>query len=345
MQKTASGWTAGSPSPGLTNTSSSGTTTTTADTATTTSQTADSSSSGGSSSISAHSSGVSLSQMPQEMEFEISAGRDRLTTVGSNLTFRAVPTKLQNMSEQGITYQWSFGDGTTGLGSSVSHSYKFAGDYSVVVNGSFSDKQAVSRAQVKVFMPDISLTRVSGGVEINNKSKMEINLEGWQLSSSGRSFIFPKDTLISAGKKITFADEITGINSEDVKLLNPMEKEFGVVANEVVFAASKQPESAATSTTINLGDIQAKINDVKNKLAQISLNFQGTSQVATVISPELKIKAPVSEQATAPEPSSVQDEAQSAAVFEAPKQTGIISAIFSWPIRGFNFIKHLFVEN
>lgn len=292
-----------------------------------------------SSNISAHSSPSPLSDASQEMEFEISAGRDRLTAVGNILTFHAVPTKLQNMSGQGITYEWSFGDGTTGQGSVTNHSYKFAGDYSVVVNGQFSDKQAVSRANIKVVLPNISLSRVLGGLEIDNKSNTEINLEGWSLVTAKKTFIFPKDTLIPSGRRVTFADDVTGLSSGNVQLLNPMARQFASVEDKVPQSTLSQSEQIAT-TSVSFLDIQTKINEIKNALAKISLPMREAVGTPTVsVGAVSTVSVPVIPQTVSTSTKNT------ATVFEATKQTGIISGIFSWPIRGFNFIKHLFVEN
>src|SRR3989344_3418129 len=125
---------------------------------------------------SAHSSPAPLSSTENKIEFEVSAGRDRLTAVGNPVIFIASPTKLQNLPEQAITYKWSFGDGTTLLGKTVTHNYRHAGNYAIVLNAYGSDKQAVSRINVKVILPLISLQRVSDGIEIENKSGPEINL-------------------------------------------------------------------------------------------------------------------------------------------------------------------------
>src|SRR3989344_5409903 len=155
-----------------------------------------------------------------KIEFEVSAGRDRLTVVGNPVIFIASPTKLQNLSEQAITYKWSFGDGTTLLGKTVTHNYRHAGNYAIVLNAYGSDKQAVSRINVKVILPLISLQRVSDGIEIENKSGSEINLGGWSLANNNKSFIIPEDTLVSTGTRVVFADETTGINSADITLSN-----------------------------------------------------------------------------------------------------------------------------
>ena len=328
--------------------SSTSNSTTITDTATTTSQTVNSDSSTSSSSASAHSSPSSLSQMSEEMMFEISAGRDRLTTVGNEVTFRAVPAKVQNMSEQNIVYQWSFGDGTMGGGNVVNHTYRFAGDYSVLVNARYYDKQAVSRVKVSVVLPKVSLARVLGGVEVTNTSGVEINLEDWSLQSPKNRFVFPNDTLISNGKKITFADEVTGVNSGEIKLLNPIGKELATLVEETLVTVSEQSEQIGISTGTSLNDIQAKINEVKTKLAQISPQLPQSepvkiSQRVTLGKSKISTSTPMAPMSDIGVNSDKTE--QTATVFEAPKQTGFISTIFSWPIRGFNFIRHLFVED
>src|SRR3989344_3258537 len=217
--------------------------------------------------VSAHSSPAPLSDTEPTIELEISAGRDRLTTVGNDLVFRAIPTKFQNMMESGITYYWSFGDGTVAQGNNVKHIYKFAGDYSVVVNANYSDKQAVARLYVKVVSPNIFINKLPGGTEVSNNSKTEINLEGWKLISQTKTFVFPADTLIPSGNRVIFADDVTGMSDETIQLLNPLGKELGFVKK----IDAEVPKPIVTNRTdVNLDDIQAKIEEVKNEVAQIT---------------------------------------------------------------------------
>ena len=281
---------------------------------------------------SAHSSPAPLSNTENKMEFEISAGRDRLASVGSPILFKAVPAKLQNVSETGIIYEWSFGDGTRGVGSSPTHSYRFPGEYVVVTNASYSDKQAVSRLTVRVVSPVFSLARVSEGIEISNKSGVEINLEDWNLVSLKKTFTFPKDTLIPAGKKVIFADEITGLNSDSLELVNPMKKSFVTLSPEISL-------DLVSTVSPNLENIQAKIDEVKTTLAKISPIQKAVTPIVKITQPSiiLTLESPTPQATT-----SVRENV--ATVFEATKQTGLVSTLFSWPIKGFNFIRHLFVE-
>lgn len=336
LQKSGSTWFVGVPTLGLINTTQSiplDNSNTTAST-TTTSGSSDTSASGN---TSAHSSPAPLSDIENKIDFEISAGRDRLTSVGSSVTFAATPTKLQNITEQNVTYGWSFGDGTVGQGINPNHSYKFAGEYAVVVNAFAVGEQAVSRLNVRVVSPDFSLTRVSGGVEISNKSGTEVNLEGWILKSEKKTFTFPKDTLIPAGKRVTFADEITGMDFGSVDLVNPMQKSFATLSP--VISQSVSGVSVST-TSSNLENIQVKIDEVKTTLAKISPVQKVVTPVVTITKPSAPlVSEPVLAEASSSQSTNV------ATVFEATKQTGFVGSIFSWPIKGFNFIMRLFVED
>jgi hypothetical protein len=291
--------------------------------------------SSGSSGSSAHSSAVPLSSSENKVEFEISAGRDRLTTIGNTLVFQANPTKYQNVSEQSISYRWSFGDGTTAQGKMVNHAYQFAGEYAVVLNAVVSDKQAVSRLTVKVISPEITLARVPGGIEVTNKSGAEINLEGWSLiadlsSGSRQFFIFPTDTLIPSGKKVVFADSVTSVSSGDVHIENPLKR---------IFANIKEIKDVVSGREMGLEEIQAKVDEVKRQLAQ------GSLQPTVVFASTLISPAPASqEKSVAATSTSESQVANVVTVFEASEQKGMINTIFSWPVRGFNFIKRLFVE-
>ena len=283
---------------------------------------------------SAHSSPAPLSDTSVTSVFEVSAGRDRLTSVGNSVMFKATVTKLQNISESGISYEWSFGDGATGQGSSVHHAYRFPGTYPVVLNATFSDKQAVSRLMVKVMSPEISLARVSGGIEIWNKSNVEINLEGWKLVSGIKSFVFPSDSLIPSGGKIDYADEITAIKDGSISLQNPLGKVFVILKEEVPVT----PE-VATTTHLSLAELQDKIKDLKTKLSQISPSPIAVSYVPVRVSVATTAPSQIETLEKNEETAAVIN------VFTASSSPSVISKIFSWPAKGYGFVRHLFMED
>ena len=289
---------------------------------------------------SAHSSPAPLSITEPKMEFEISAGRDRLATVGTSMLFRASATKTVNVSDKNITYTWSFGDGTTGTGDTVYHVYRFAGNYSVVLNGTFSDKQAASRTLVRVVDPHLQLTRVSGGLEISNKSDAEINLESWSLVSSEKTFFIPKDTLIMAQSTNVFADDVTGIYTNSVSLHNGLGKVYASAGDLNNVLAVDVPTSTPLVT------IAENVDTLKKQIAQISKSLP-IQQIVTTSVKENKIKIEQKIQPATSSPSEIYPSTQlanAAVVFESPQTQGVVSRMFSWPSVGFHFIKRLFIE-
>lgn len=285
------------------------------------------------SSSSAHSSPFPLSNTENKIDFEISAGRDRLTSVGNKILFITKATRSQNMDDKNIVYEWSFGDGTLSKGNIVDHTYKFAGEYSVVVNGYYSDKQAVSRIKVLVIEPKLSLSRVSGGLEILNNSGSEINLEGWRFLGQTKSFVFPKDTLLPNNKKIVFSDEITGINNGHVVLENPAGKKYAEIneENNIVLGAFIDTET-----------ILKEIEKVKVDLEKISPQIEINTDQTNMENVQSKISFEKTKQIL--DVSAQIDLETEDIIFEAPRSKSLINSFLSWPISGFEKVRGWFVE-
>ena len=362
LQRQADGsWIAAAPTPGAANSSVAATVSDDSQNASSTADTdtdfTDSGTDNSDTTSSAYSSIAEMFDGKTPVNFQISAGRDRLTSVGSDLLFVAKPVKTQGVLLSMIGYNWSFGDGTVGQGVFAHHSYKFAGDYTVVLNAKSADDVAVDKINVRVVEPKVTLQKVEGGVEIKNNSGAEINLGGWKLKSGDRVFVFPDDTLLPNAKKLTFADDVTGENNGDLHITNPQ----GVEYAQTVFVIPDISVSATSS--VDFEKLSAGVSAVKQKLADLQFeisqqNFSEISQtpvVATDVSqsaPQTKNTfLPTKEQSVflsqkiiKPASTSTQTESQVATVFVASSSPGFVSRVFSWPIRGFNFLHSLFEE-
>ena len=171
-------------------------------------------------SASVHYNPVVLSFKKPETKIVLSAGRDRLGSVGAPMQFKADANFTYTRNS---AFKWNFGDGSEGYGEDVIHTYDYAGDYVVVLNASVPNGQAVSRTNVKIIEPDLKVVRAdSEMIELKNSSKYEVSLFGRVMIAQGNTFIFPQDTLIGAGQSTTFSSRVTGLHpnsANDVSLL------------------------------------------------------------------------------------------------------------------------------
>ncbi len=154
--------------------------------------------------VSAHSSSEELSDYISGNTLEISAGRDRISYVGIPVDFDA----KHNKKDGRVNFTWSFGDGTSETGQEISHVYKNTGDYIVILNSKNSINDAVSRTNIKILEPDLSMSIVRGGLEVANNGDYEINIGDWKVSNGYTDIFIPKDTIIASKNKIVIPDNV-----------------------------------------------------------------------------------------------------------------------------------------
>lgn len=201
---------------------------------------------------SSHYSATPISNEVIESRATLSAGRDRTVIAGTPIEFRAETN--QTTSKQNI-FSWNFGDGTISGGQEISHTYEYPGEYVVVLSADFSNSEAVARVNVKVVEPELSITVANTDrIEITNNSKYEANLFGRAVVSGEKYFIFPKDTIIKAGQKVSFSSKVTGLSSP-----------FSDVAILVLKEGSLTPD---IRKQINKNK-RAKINEISNNIAAL----------------------------------------------------------------------------
>ena len=210
---------------------------------------------------SAHASPLSLSDFSQKQEIYISAGRNRIVSVGSPVTFEAYAIDAKGSKIKDVSSVWSFGDGSQAGGTKVSHTYKYPGDYAVILHASTGGNEAVSRSEVRIFSPKISLeAEDDGAISLENTSEHEINVGNWKIVGGTTSFTFSFDTIIGQGKKIIFPKDITGIDlsfSESLKLMSPC----GIVFSEFVKKAKPTTVTIASTTPSELLSTIPKKNE------------------------------------------------------------------------------------
>lgn len=202
-------------------------------------------------------------------ELEVLAGSDRTTAPGSPITFQAKIKK--NTTKNGVTLNWSYGDGNVGVGPLVSHTYKYPGEYAVILNARAGEIFAVSRLKVKVVEPSLKISDTPEYIEVKNEGAYEVNLFNWKIAQGYQSFIFQPDTIVLPKSSVRVDKNLLKLKSSEnigLALTNflgqvvtrsperseeaiPAQRLFEIMPNDLVVATTEKaisatrPESAA----------------------------------------------------------------------------------------------------
>ena len=288
--------------------------------------------------ISAHSSQENLSNYNEQADFQTSAGRERMALIGAPIKFDA-KYSTSNISYT-PSFKWSFGDGFDAIGKNVTHTYKYAGEYQVVLNGACGEYNSISRTIVKVIAPEISInTLPNGDVEIKNKGKTEINIGNWKVNSREKDFVFPQDTIISAGNKIILSKEDLNISSstERVALSNPSGREvtyFNLISREQensvlsMVATTTQAERLLDSTSISVAEAEVLAEQYKKQVA-----VSQTPQKITTLTDDSKYLS---------KDDNIQETATVAEAVTSSSTKSFWTKLIDIPIKGLKAFAHIF---
>jgi hypothetical protein len=174
-------------------------------------------------SISTHESQIELISAVEKTTIKVSAGRDRLTSVHAPLSFSGAT--FDNSTAAKISFHWNFGDGNTGKGRVIEHSYESPGVYNVVLNAIAGKERAVSRSEITVIDPSLKVESATTSIVIHNNGPTELNIGDFILKSSNGTYVLPKDTILKAGSVVPFSRNVfPKIGTSTVELLFPNKK-------------------------------------------------------------------------------------------------------------------------
>ncbi|MDP3726217.1 MAG: lamin tail domain-containing protein [bacterium] len=157
----------------------------------------------------------------------VDAGNSKQTAlVGVDATFKGVVYGLEGEAISNARFLWSFGDGSTKEGKSITHAYQYPGEYVVTLEGSSAGYSSSDKILLTVVPSQISINEIGSPedffISIKNDTKYEINLGGWIVRSSSTHFTIPTNTFVLSMKAIRLAGSITKLPfSSDVALLYP----------------------------------------------------------------------------------------------------------------------------
>jgi len=178
------------------------------------------------------------------------ATKEKFAVVGAPANFSAALLGVKEGLSGKTRFVWSFGDGARKEGQNILHTYKYPGDYVVVLDAVAGEYTASDRVAIKAIPAELSVSSVGGAgdfyIELENKSAYEINLSGWLLKSGAQYFVIPEQTFILPKKKLIFPQENTrllSVSGGTVGLLYPNGLTAALLAEE----ASLPPPSPSVS--------------------------------------------------------------------------------------------------
>ena len=144
----------------------------------------------------------SASYIPPEKMPKIKAyaGENKTVTVGASVEFRGQAFGLDDEPLDNARYLWTFGDGASKEGKNITHVYQYPGEYIVSLNVSSGEYSASDYLLIKAVPNQVFISEIKTGadsfIELENKSKEEIDISGCQLKYNNQTFIFPQSTRI-----------------------------------------------------------------------------------------------------------------------------------------------------
>lgn len=245
-------------------------------------------------------------------QLEILAGSDRVTSPGSPIWFQAVVKKNTNSSSPELN--WSFGDGNVETGLLVSHTYKYPGDYVVVLSARAGDIFSISRLKVKVADSSISVIDKGEYLEISNSGNTEVNLFNWKVENKGKGFKFQPNTIILPKSSIKLDKSLLTMKGLDNSLGTCLENSLG----EEVFAVAPVKEVDLNEASKNLENIKKEFSAIQEKAKNIVMVPQIKTSLAIVSNKKIEKQTDFSDfgQIT----TSTEN-----VIYEVPKESGILS--------------------
>ena len=263
---------------------------------------------------------------------EVVAGSDRFTAPGSPLTFQAT-VKKGGGSNSSLEFNWSFGDGEVGSGELVSHTYRYTGDYALVLNARSGNSFATSRLKVRVAEPDLSMEKGDDYVEVTNNGSQEINLFNWKVENEGKGFIFQPDTIILPGSTVRFEESLFKMKwalSRGTALMDSLDRTVLSVVPELEPVNHEPSQNFA----LELNSLLDQAISIKYKLYALSASHNDADIIDENMNSQ---QAGVTEVDLEQTPSALGATEANSVVYEAESEDGTLVQLT-------NFIKKLFSE-
>lgn len=190
----------------------------------------------------------------QSQPLAADAGPDRTVMAGADVVFEADVRGRDGEITVVASNRWSFGDGSTGDGRTVTHRFSYPGKYVVVLDARLGLEDAADKIIVTVVEPTLQLSRRTGAIALTNTSGTEIDLSRWRLRAGGFAYELPDNTFVLPHETIAFPDAVTRLPAGPAMIMYPSgmmaaSSASAPAAASVVRTTASAPKATATRST------------------------------------------------------------------------------------------------
>jgi PKD repeat protein len=187
---------------------------------------------------------------------------------------------------------WSFGDGATKVGRSVTHIYKHPGTYAAVASVEYSYLRTTLRTTAQVAVTVIEPLLWVGEVTpeyiaLTNHTGNDIDLSGFVLSAQGKQFIVPAHTIVLSDATIRISNRISMLSPstpESVRIYTPggdritYQPTAKISSEGEVMDMSEEPE-------VVFDDRDSHVLDASGEVTPVYQNASVIDQSSAAVSP------------------------------------------------------------
>jgi hypothetical protein len=201
-----------------------------------------------------------------EPKLSLTMSAPKVAYVNQEIEFEVVPSGVGKTVMSSLAYTWNFGDTYTGTGKKTKHTFKYPGEYVVIVHGAFAKQDATVRQEIKVLPVSFTLSRTStGDILLKNGAPHEVDLAGFILRGTS-AFTFPKFTIMKAGGTLTISKErvgsTAGVSLFDTQNVRVATDVVGTPEKKVVSPVSALFQNVSAQPLLNTETIEVVVNEV-----------------------------------------------------------------------------------
>lgn len=148
---------------------------------------------------------------PIEQKLRVYAGKDQTALVGAPVAFEGYAEDKEGNALDGARFLWNFGDGSTGEGKKVLHTYYYPGAYRVFLDASVGTLSTTAALSVTVTPNLLGISEIKPGawLEIINNASRTADIAGVGIRiNNEKPFYFPRNSFLGVQSRLVLDEKL-----------------------------------------------------------------------------------------------------------------------------------------